>query len=561
MILPDEGIEFLFKHSSSIMKIFHFDFNDKNHFLSLSEDGEIIEWLFNNETLKVSEIVKFHIKRPNNDLLSKNKHEIAELKSDEYYKITQVIEFENFITIGYSDGLILVYQVIKKENEDNNNIKKSNSKEFPDNEEQKNEEINNENEENQKEENEEKEEEKEENEENEENEEEKEEQEEEEDEKSSYSEEEEKSENESNSIYSNIDESSNKNKGKREKKKKKKIIEKSEEKKEKKEKKEEKKGKKKEEKREEKKEEDREIVKLEYFNYFNLYYVLLGHLKEISYLCYIPQIKLLVSSSYDQSVKIFDFETGHLKYYFKLDFIVNKILYQNLSKNKNSSIIILNLLSNEPVKVSIDLSKNPITFNNYYFKYNEIIQLEQINDKFYALNSKNVLILNKFLELEGSFISLNNELFKYFSKYKNDYLLVDNENYIRIVEFINKDKNKEDQKDKKKKNEKNKKQNPKGKNAAKEENEEKVYENMIITDCKFKVGVDSIKGFYIVDNFIFVYCIDGNIYLVDYNKIQENYERKLMAVEDMASLQLMMSLVNAKKPRKKGKSKKKNKKK
>ena len=375
MILPDEGIEFLFKHSSSIMKIFHFDFNDKNHFLSLSEDGEIIEWLFNNETLKVSEIVKFHIKIPNNDLLSKNKHEITELKSDEYYKITQVIEFENFITIGYSDGLILVYQVIKKENEDNNNIKKSNSKEFPDNEEQKNEEINNENEENQKEENEEKEEEKEENEENEENEEEKEEQEEEEDEKSSYSEEEEKSENESNSIYSNIDESSNKNKGK-----------------------------KKEEKREEKKEEDREIVKLEYFNYFNLYYVLLGHLKEISYLCYIPQIKLLVSSSYDQSVKIFDFETGHLKYYFKLDFIVNKILYQNLSKNKNSSIIILNLLSNEPVKVSIDLSKNPITFNNYYFKYNEIIQLEQINDKFYALNSKNVLILNKFLELEGSFI-------------------------------------------------------------------------------------------------------------------------------------------------------------
>jgi hypothetical protein len=58
-----------------------------------------------------------------------------------------------------------------------------------------------------------------------------------------------------------------------------------------------------------------------------------------------------------------------------------------------------------------------------------------------------------------------------------------------------------------------------------------------------------------------VYCQDGKIFFVDYNKIKENYERMQMAIEDIASLKLMLSLVNVKKSKKKGKSKKKDKKK
>ena len=506
MLLPDEGITLLLEHTSSIKNIFHFDFNEQNHFISLSENGEIIEWLFDLENIQISQISKFHLKRPSNDFLSEKKHKIQELKNGQFYKITQVIQFDNFIVIGYSDGVILVYQVTKKQNtikSKDNKADKSNKKAIQvkkDNDDEADNENNNEEnnvEENENEENEEKEEK----------------------EKSSNLEEDKNGTEGDLSLGGDqggegsvMDEENIKDKKKE--------------------------------------------VKLEYYNYFSLYYVLLGHSQDISSLCYIPENKLLVSSSDDHTVKIFDFETGHLKYYFKLDFIVNKIIYQNNSRKKDSPNIVLILLSNDPVKAIINLSSNPITFANYFFNFNSLIQLEKINDKYYGLNKNNIVILDKSLTLEGTFISLNSVDFKYFYKYKNDYLIADNENYIKIVGLIKKKKE-----DPKLKNKKNEKKKPKGKGDEKEEEEEKTFEQQIVNDCKFKVGEDVINGFYINDNNIFVFCQDGKIFSVNYSKIKENYERMQMAIEDMASLQLMLSLVNVKKSKKKGKSKKKDKKK
>ena len=514
MLLPNEGITLLLKHSSSIKNIFHFDFNEQNHFISLSDEGEIIEWFFNIETLQISQISKFHLKRPNNELLLEKKHKIQELKKGKYYKITEVIQFENYIVVGYSDGIILVYQVSKKQNtlknkdtkenksSKSNKIIMSDKKENEDeagkeqNKEEKNSEEN----------------ESEENEENEEKEEK---------EEKSLNLEEDKNGTEGD-LNLGGDQGEEEPTGDD-----KNIKDKNEE------------------------------INLEYYNYFSLYYVLLGHLQDISALCYIPEKKLLVSSSDDQTVKIFDFETGHLKYYFKLDFIVNKILYQSTGRNKDSPNIVLTLLSNDPVKAIINLSSNPITFAHYFFKFNSLIQLEKINDKYYGLNKNNIVILDKNLNLEGTFISLNSADFKYFYKYKNDYLIADNENNIKIVELINK--KKEEPKNKNKKNEK-KKPN-KGKKDEKEEEEEKTFEKQIINDCKFKVGEDVINGFFVIDNIFFVYCQDGKIFSVNYDKIKENYERMQMAIEDIESLKLMLSLVNVKKSKKKGKSKKKDKKK
>ena len=492
MLLPNEGVKLVFNHPSSIIDIFHFDFNDPNHFISLSEDGEIIEWIFDKESLNATEIAKFHLKRPNDDLLSQNKHKISQLKKGEYYKITKEIHFENYISLGYSDGVILVYEVTTKEN--NNKNKNHNKADLKNKKKGK---------ENEKEEDIEKEAE----------------------EKENSNEVEDRIDSESNinlnevevadKININCENNPDKN------------IE-----------------------------SKKENNSLNYYNYFKLYYVLLGNLQKINSLCYIPQIKMLVSSSDDNTVKIFDFNTGHLKYYFKLDFIVNRILFQNISKNKNESNIVLTLLSNDPVKVLINLSKNPITFNNYSFKHNDLIQLEKINDKFYGLNQKNIQVLDNNLENEGSYISLNNIFFNYFNKFKDDYLIVDNENYIRIVEFVQKNKNKEnDTKDKNKKNEKNKKQQG-AKNEEKDEKEEKIFENAIITDCKFKVGEDIINGFFFVDSYIFVYCQDGKLFLVNYDKIKENYERMQMSLEDEASLKMMATLIHVKKPKKKGKGKK-----
>jgi len=422
MLLPNKGVNLLFKHSSSILNIFHLDFNSPNHYLSLSDNSEVVEFLLVPEEEKIKEIEKFHIKRPDNELLKNNGHKIVHLKHGQYHKITQVLQFENFMVIGYDDGLILVYQIIKKQLE--NDFEKEDE------------------------------------------------------------------ENENNNH------------------------------------------------------------KLDYFNSFSLYYILLGHLEEIVSFCYIPELKILISSSIDNSLKIFDFTTGQLTHFFKFDFIINKILYQNAAK-KGDPKIVLTLLSQSPVKVLINLSANPITYNTHHFEHIDVCQLEKINDKFYGLNSKKIKILDKNFEQEGTLINLNNIDFQYFTKYKNDFLIVDNENMVRMVTFKIKEKNKAKEDSK---NDKNKKKNPKKEEPPEEE--EKTFESIIHTQFKFKVGEDNINGFYFINNFILAFCRDGSMYSINYDKIHESYENELMKIEDEISMKMMESMVNNKKSKKGKKDKK-----
>jgi len=147
--------------------------------------------------------------------------------------------------------------------------------------------------------------------------------------------------------------------------------------------------------------------------------------------------------------------------------------------------------------------------------------------------------------------------FNIFFKYKNDYLIIDNENMIRIVTFDIKTKNK---KIDDKKNDKNKKKNTK--NEEPEEEEEKIFESIINTEYKFKVGEDNINGLYAIDKFIFAFSRDGNLYLINYEKIQESCETAQMIFEDEESLKMMNDLVQNKKTKKgkKDKAKKNNKK-
>ena len=422
MLLPNKGVNLLFKHSSSILNIFHLDFNSPNHYLSLSDNSEVVEFLLVPEEEKIKEIEKFHIKRPDNELLKNNGHKIVHLKHGQYHKITQVLQFENFMVLGYDDGLILVYQIIKKQLE--NDFEKEDE------------------------------------------------------------------ENENNNH------------------------------------------------------------KLDYFNSFSLYYILLGHLEEIVSFCYIPELKILISSSIDNSLKIFDFTTGQLTHFFKFDFIINKILYQNAAK-KGDPKIVLTLLSQSPVKVLINLSANPITYNTHHFEHIDVCQLEKINDKFYGLNSKKIKILDKNFEQEGTLINLNNIDFQYFTKYKNDFLIVDNENMVRMVTFKIKEKNKAKEDSK---NDKNKKKNPKKEEPPEEE--EKTFESIIHTQFKFKVGEDNINGFYFINNFILAFCRDGSMYSINYDKIHESYENELMKIEDEISMKMMESMVNNKKSKKGKKDKK-----
>jgi len=179
--------------------------------------------------------------------------------------------------------------------------------------------------------------------------------------------------------------------------------------------------------------------------------------------------------------------------------------------------------------------------------------MEKINDKYFCLKNNNIQILDKNLEHEGTLISLSDKInFLYFNKYKNDFFIVDNENMVRRVKFEIKQKNKNKDKDKNK-NDKNKKKVEK--NEEDEENQEKIYESIIKTEFKFKVGEDNIIGFFYFNNFIFAFCRDGNLYLVNFEKIIENYENYLMSIEDAESLKMMETLAKSKKSKKSKKDK------
>ena len=80
MILPNDDIKVITTHSSPILKVFHIDINQSYHFMSLSDNGEIIEWLFDKESKNIKEIEKCNLQRPSDEILTLNKHEIRKVK-------------------------------------------------------------------------------------------------------------------------------------------------------------------------------------------------------------------------------------------------------------------------------------------------------------------------------------------------------------------------------------------------------------------------------------------------------------------------------------------------
>ena len=256
MILPNDDIRIITTHSSPVLKVFHFDINQPYHFMSLSDNGEIIEWLFDKSIKKFKEIEKCNLQRPSDEILTVNKHEIRKLKKGEYIKITSVIHFNNFLTVGYDDGLILVYQVEKQPIE-----KKKKSIE---------------------------------------------------------------------GLQEKIEEENQDEEGENEKVK--------------------------EAPKNEKVKTSEEIMgelisQIDYYNTFSLYYILLGHSQQIRCLYYVASKKVLVTSSDNCTVKIYDMNNGFSLYHFNLDCIVNKII---LVEKKNVQNLIKKKLNEEEAQKKVE---------------------------------------------------------------------------------------------------------------------------------------------------------------------------------------------------------------
>jgi WD40 repeat protein len=133
MNFSKENVSGLISHKQQICSIFQFPNNDPNHFISISENSELKEWLLGKTPKRIiaKEISSCFLERPSDALLINNKHKIGNLpKNKTHLKITKILVYENTnIAIGYEDGLILIWNM-KLENAPKKQIFENNDDEI-----------------------------------------------------------------------------------------------------------------------------------------------------------------------------------------------------------------------------------------------------------------------------------------------------------------------------------------------------------------------------------------------------------------------------------------------
>ena len=465
MIISNVKVITGIKHQNSIINIFHFENNYPTHFASLSEDGELIEWGFDIVQNSFVKMETCTLLRPSDDILTKSKHKVLKIPKNDYMCITRSISFKNFIALGYEDGLITVYQqgiqsIGKKDKQEE--ITKSISKEEHNEKVEQSEEQSKENEEV-------------------------------EDDKEEIEEKED--------DVDNVDDD--------------KVVD-------------------------NKKEENTNKIKEEtkpvenppienednkptdniscYSNYFNLHYVLLGHTQKITSLQYIESTNMLVSSSESSIVKIYNMENGHSIYHFNLDSVIDYIIYFEKKKDK-----FIGMISQEPYKLIINISKDPITYNHFTFKYNNISQILKSENGFYLLGKSNfIYYFDSAFDFKEQYEDVEKTDYTYLCQYKKNLCVFDSYGYFRYIE-MNKDK------------------------------------KAIITLFKIKIAEDAMNASFLVNDCYYLFaCSDGIIYADDIDKEIEIYlQRKKMLEEDEFSNEMNLALENKKTKKGKGGDKKK----
>jgi hypothetical protein len=106
-------------HKSPLVGIHQFQNNESDHFISISEDSELKEWITLPDSYikpngeKYKDICTCTLSRPSDQFLIENRHKVSRANKNSQIiippKITKCLCFDNFIINGYEDGLILVW--------------------------------------------------------------------------------------------------------------------------------------------------------------------------------------------------------------------------------------------------------------------------------------------------------------------------------------------------------------------------------------------------------------------------------------------------------------------
>jgi hypothetical protein len=151
-------------------------------------------------------------------------------------------------------------------------------------------------------------------------------------------------------------------------------------------------------------ENDNKFLLKDYYNIIWLKYILIGHSQRITFLFHynLNKKNYLISSSIDNSIKIFDLNDGSNLFDFKLNDFVKFICVCNEispGKKKIKGKSFVNFLLNTANKITIDFESDPVKINNFLFKYNDF------NKVFYNEKEKKFYLLNK----QGEIIIFNSE--------------------------------------------------------------------------------------------------------------------------------------------------------
>ena len=184
-------------------------------------------------------------------------------------------------------------------------------------------------------------------------------------------------------------------------------------------------------------------------------------------------------------------ENGHSMYHFNLDCIITKI--ESVEKKTGKNLV---FLCDEPYKLMIDISKEPISFNHYTFKYNDGKQLIKGNKEFYILgNSTYIYKFNSDFDYVSTYSTVDKIDFDYICPFGNQFVIFDNDNFMRLCEL-----------------------------------KEIKKENRINMVLRVKCGKDNINFCYnSMDKFLFSASQDNTVYFINIEKLKDlEWERNKM---------------------------------
>ena len=233
-----------------------------------------------------------------------------------------------------------------------------------------------------------------------------------------------------------------------------------------------------------------------YSNMIWLKYLFIKQTQEISYLFYYnyKDLHILLSSSKDGTICCYDIDNGELLYKFNIpDYIRYACFCKEIPKNKR---VIpkthITLLCNSPHKVFLNLTKDkPINMNMYDFSYNNFTKIIYINNNFYLLGKRgNCIVFNNNFEDEQK-VSYYKAIPLYdIIQFKKYFVIFTAEFNMVLVEF-------------------------------------NFELNRMISLFKMKLGNNKVTNLIYINNILYITNADKNVYSIDVNTEYELYEERV----------------------------------